>query len=508
MKIAFISPRGTERNQQNSCFNEVYRELRYVLTFSIDDIEFMPNLGLLTLAGTCPPDWDLHYIDEDYIDVESAEKIPFDEDWDLVCLSACNNQAYRAYQIADQFRAKGVPVIIGGYHPSALPLEAKRHCDAVFLGEAEETFPEFLQDLKAGTIKPFYRPKRMADLTKVSPRFDIIHGIERFNKFTMLATRGCPHHCEYCCITPLYGHKFRTKTVEQVIREIEQVKALYPNPYISFGDENMFIDKKFAKELLRAMIPLKVRWEAYSDLSVADDPELLELIYESHCVELLVGLESLNPDNLKLMDHWKYQRFMREGHLPALRRIQEAGVGVMGLFIVGYDHDTPDVFEAIRDFIVEAELFDVDFAVLCPLPGTPLFHRLRQEGRILTENWDLYTWMHVNYEPKNMTPEQLQEGLLWLFREICTVEWLLRRKEYMRNLYARLYGDRPAHLAQSWATQTDRSFQGERANFLSTGSRVDADAAKLTPGGVAVLPTPTLEIPGANLNFPRRRGQG
>ena len=439
MKIAFISPRGTERNQQNNVLYEVYKKLIPVLSFMIDDIEFIPNLGLLQIAALVGDEHEIRYIDEDYIDIRDAEPILFDDTYDLVALSACNNQARRAYEIADHFRSRGVTVIMGGYHPSAMPEEAKAHADAVFIGEGEDTFPQFLKDYEKGEIKPFYRSSGKVDISTLpSPRFDCIGNILRFNKLPVFATRGCPRKCEYCSVKMIYGPGYRKKNIDQVVREIEELKRLYPRPYpfITFGDENLLVDKKWSKELAKALIPLKIRWECYCDVSVAWDEELLDLLRESNCVELLIGFETVIRENMKMGDNWKYG--MVEKYAEAIERIQSRGVGVMGLFMFGFDQDTPEVFKETARFIHETNLFDVDFAVLCPIPGTDTFNNLRKEGRILTYNWDKYTWIHVNYQPMNMTPKELQEGLLYMFKEFSSIEFLHKRKKYFKGIYKRL----------------------------------------------------------------------
>ncbi len=451
MKIAFISPRGTERNQQNNVLYEVYKKLIPVLSFMIDDIEFIPNLGLLQIAALVGDEHEVRYIDEDYIDIRDAEPIIFDDTYDLVALSSCNNQARRAYEIADHFRSRGVTVIMGGYHPSAMPEEAKAHADAVFIGEGEDTFPLFLKDYEKGEIKPFYRSSGKVDLTTLpSPRFDCIGNILRFNKLPVFATRGCPRKCEYCSVKMIYGQGYRKKNIDQIVREIEELKKLYPRPYpfITFGDENLLVDKKWSKELVKALIPLKIRWECYCDVSVAWDEELLDLLRESNCVELLIGFETVIRENMKMGDNWKYG--MVEKYAEAIERIQCRGVGVMGLFMFGFDHDTPEVFKETARFIHETNLFDVDFAVLCPIPGTDTFNNLRKEGRILTYNWDKYTWIHVNYQPMNMTPKELQEGLLYMFKEFSSIEFLHKRKKYFKGIYKRLSSGETAPVSKPW----------------------------------------------------------
>ncbi len=439
MKIAFISPRGTERNQQNNVLYEIYKDLLPVLSFMIDDIEFIPNLGLLQVAAMVSPEHDVRYIDEDYIDVRDAEPIIFDEPYDLVALSACNNQARRAYQIADRFRNRGVPVVIGGYHPSALPEEAKAHADTVFIGEGEDIFPQFLEDFKKGKARPFYQSKGNVDLTGLPiPRYDAIGNITRFNKLPVFATRGCPHNCEYCSVKMIYGPGYRKKNISQVVAEIEELKRLYPRPFpfITFGDENLLVDRKWSKELVRALIPLNIRWECYADVSVAWDDELLELLQESNCVELLIGFETVIPENMRMGDMFKYNYVGR--YAEAIERIQSRGVGVMGLFMFGFDHDFPDVFKKTARFIHDTNLFDVDFAVLCPIPGTETFDAFQRQGRIITRNWDRYTWIHVNYQPMNMSARQLQEGLLYMFQEFSSVDFLMKRKKYFKGIYQRL----------------------------------------------------------------------
>jgi radical SAM superfamily enzyme YgiQ (UPF0313 family) len=439
MKIAFISPRGTERNQQNSVLSEIYRELIPVLSFMIDDIEFIPNLGLLQVAAMAGPEHQVKYIDEDYINVQDAEPVIFEEGYDLVALSACNNQAFRAYEIADRFRERGIPVVIGGYHPSALPEEAKAHADTVFVGEGEDTFPLFLEDFEKGQAKPFYYSRGDVDLTTLPPpRYDSIGNIARFNKLPVFATRGCPHSCDYCSVKMIYGPGYRKKRVEQVVAEIEEIKRLYPRPFpfISFGDENLLADRRWSKELVRALIPLNIRWECYADVSVAWDDELLELLHESNCVELLIGFETINRENMRMQDMFKYNSVQR--YAEAVEKIQGKNVGVMGLFMFGFDQDFPDVFEKTARFIHDTGLFDVDFAVLCPIPGTKTYEELSRQGRIITRNWNRYTWIHVNYQPMNISARQLQEGLLYMFREFSSLEFLQKRKKYFRGIYQRL----------------------------------------------------------------------
>jgi len=441
MKIAFVSPRGSESNQGNSLLSNIYLKLHKILNFvEIEDIEFMPNLGLLTVAGQFPSSWELRYIDEDYIVPGTADDLDFDEKFDLVCLTAVNSQAYRAYAVADEFRRRGVRVAIGGMHASAVPEEALAHADAVIVGEGEDVVPRLVDDLRRGSLQRLYRSHGNVDLTTVGPpRLDLVQGWSRFNKVPLQATRGCPRGCKYCSIITTYGKLYRHKSVAQVVAEVEMAKRLHERPWVSFADENLYLDRKYTKELARALAPLNVRWECYCDSQVAKDEELLELLHASNCVQIMIGFESLNPSSLKDAAPWK-SRIVHE-YRASVERIQSHGIGVMGLFILGLDDDDLDVFERIRDFLDETNMFDADFAILCPIVGTPLFDDLKAAGRIVSENWDHYAWYHVNYKPSKLTPQQLQDGILWLFQEYNSPPRVWKRIEFFRQVFERLHGD-------------------------------------------------------------------
>ncbi|MBM3464859.1 MAG: B12-binding domain-containing radical SAM protein [Armatimonadetes bacterium] len=444
MKVGFISPRGSESNQGNSLLSNIYLKLHNILNFvEIEDIEFMPNLGLLTVAGQFPSDWELKYIDEDYIEPGTADVLDFDEKFDLVCLTAVNSQASRAYAIADEFRKRGTRVAIGGMHVSALPEEGARHADVVIVGEGEDVCPKLVEDLRRGQLQRIYRSHGNVDLTTVgAPRLDLVNRWERFNKVPLQATRGCPRGCKYCSIITTYGKKYRHKSVEQIVAEVEMAKRLHSRPWISFADENLYLDRKFTRALARALKPLNVRWECYCDSNVAEDEELLELLHESNCVQIMIGFESLNADSLATAAPWKSRKV--DGYAECVHKIQSHGIGVMGLFIVGLDSDDTSVFPKLRDFIDETNMFDADFAILCPIVGTPLFDDLKAQGRIVSENWDDYAWYHVNYKPMKMTAQELQDGILWLFQEYNSPPRVWKRIEFFRQVFERLHGKHAA----------------------------------------------------------------
>ena len=426
MKIALVSPRGQERNQQDNLILEVYRALKDNLIFMVDDTEFIPNLGLLSIAA-CAPGHDYRFIEEDYLPLEQTEKVLFGENFDLAAISATNYQAVRGYQIADRYRELGIPVVMGGLHPSALPQEALSHCDAVVVGEGEESFPRLLEDFARGELKPLYRAAQRVDLTQVpAPRYDLIPNPERYNKFPVVASRGCPHNCEFCIFPSLWGREFKHKTVEQVVEEIRLIKQIATNPHIAFVDENLLVDKNFAKQLVKALIPLEIAWECFCDIGVADDDELLKLLAGSGCEELLIGLESPMASTLSAVDPWKAARV--EQYPERIKKIQSSGLPVTGLFIVGFDQEGPEIFRELRNFILKTRLADMDFAVLTPMPGSRLYDRLAAENRITSRDWSRYTWQHVNFKPLKMKGEEIEKGLLWLFKEFSRPELWEKRE--------------------------------------------------------------------------------
>jgi len=427
MKISLVSPRGAERNQQNDIMFDIYEEMEGHLALMMDDIEFIPNLALLSLASYLDPSWDIHFIEEDYVPGEQVEDVLFQQDFDIALISIVNYTALRGYEIADRYRKMGVYTVIGGLHASALPEEALLHADTVVVGEGEEILPVFIDDFLNGKPERIYRSETPVDLTKIPPaRYDLIENPRRYNKMPVLATRGCPRNCEFCCFPKLYGRIYRHKTTQQVVTDIKKIMEIHPKPYIHFCDENLFCDREFSRELVREIKKLNVPWECFCDMGIADDDKLLSLLKGSACRDLLIGLETVNPKVMEKVDPWKYGKLKK--YREDIRKIQHYGLPVTGLFILGFDDDDMSVFRNVCNFISDVGLYDMDFAILTPIPGSQLYTRLKKEGRIISENWAHYTWTHVNFQPMRMTPGELQEGLLWIFREFASSRMLEKRE--------------------------------------------------------------------------------
>ena len=390
-------------------------------------IASLPSLALLTLAGMTPDTFDISY--HEVPDIHALGELP---PCDVAAISSYSAQIKDGYELADRFRAAGVTVVLGGLHVTALPEEALQHADAVVVGEGEIGWPEVLRDLPAGRLRRLYAAEgREFDLDDAPmPRFDLLD-IERYNRLTVQTQRGCPWRCEFCASSITLTPHYKVKPVERVVAEIREIKRLWPHPFIEFADDNSFANRRHSKELLRALAPERIHWFSECDISIADDPELLELMRASGCRELLIGLESPTPagiDGVEQRRNWKRTRFA--DYRDDIARIQAHGIAVNGCFVLGLDGDGPEVFDAVEAFVRESGQFDVQITVMTPFPGTPLYERLRAEGRLLADGaWERCSLFDVNFEPRKMSAAELQLGLLGLARRLYTEDERSARRE-------------------------------------------------------------------------------
>lgn len=401
----------------------------------------LPSLALLILAAETPRDVEVDYIE--VADVNTCD--PATLGYDLVALTSYTAMAYEMYDLADRFRAAGVPVVIGGLHASFAAEEAKQHADAVCVGEGETLWPRIVEDFRRGgaaALQPFYReaaPGRYDLAQTPMPRYDLLLG-RRYNRITVQTVRGCPLDCEFCGASKLYGPKYRRKPLDKVVAEIRRIKDLWgDNAFFELADDNSFANRVWAKEFLTEIQDLDLRWFTETDISIADDDELLRLLARSGCRQILIGLESVSPGSLDGIDraNWKLKRLGR--YMDAIKKIQSYGVTVNGCFIVGNDGDDPGVFEKLRDFIERSELLEAQVTILTPFPGTQLLQRLQRDGRLLYDRiWDKCTLFDLVFEPKNMTPDQLVDGHTWLMTQIYNKEQYTRRKRHYVNIMKEL----------------------------------------------------------------------
>ena len=397
----------------------------------------LPSLGLLYLAACTPAGHDVEYFEAE-ADGEEPRQL---YGCDLVAISTFSAQVFEAYAIADRLRAAGVLVAMGGLHASVLPDEAARHADYVIVGEGEPVWPHVVEAAARNAAPRVFRaadvpPLDVRDLPV--PRYDLL-GARPYNRFTVQTSRGCPWRCEFCASTVMLGQRYRKRPVDDVIRDIEAIRALRDRPFIEFADDNTFVDKTWGKALCRALAPLGLRWFTETDISVADDAELLDLMRRAGCRQVLIGLESPAQGPLQGVElRANFKARTADRYLDALRRIQAHGITVNGCFILGLDGHTPSIFEEVLDFSREVPLYDVQITVLTAFPGTPLYDRLLREERILAPGrWDLCTLFDVNYRPQGMSAQELRNGIYWLSERLydqeCTA---FRRRRFLRGVRA------------------------------------------------------------------------
>ena len=373
-----------------------------------------PPLVLPLLAGLTPQDVEVQLIDENVQEVDIGAEV----NW--VAISCMTASAPRAYETADAFRQRGIPVVMGGIHPTVLPDEAGLHADAVVIGEAEPVWGQVIADLRGGRLKSRYKQEKFCDMVGLPiPRRDLLQG-DCYLTVNMVQTgRGCPNNCSFCSVSAVNGRPYRFRPIPEVIEEIRSTRG-----WIGFIDDNITGNPSRAKELFEALIPLKLRWVGQADLRMAKDPELLRLAALSGCHALFVGIESVSPENLRATHKMPNLGLDMSA---AIQAIQKAGIAVIGSFVLGLDEDGPDVFARTLEFAMQNRLAVAQFSVLTPFPGTRMYDQLKSEGRIFDSDWSHYTMSKVVYHPLHMSPEQLEAGQAWVYRQFYSFPSILKR---------------------------------------------------------------------------------
>ena len=375
-----------------------------------------PGIGLATVAALTPPGIDVRVIDE------SVEEIDLDSRYDLVGIAVQAPTAPYAHELASRFRARGTPVVLGGIHVSLNPEEALPHADALVIGEAELTWSGLLEDFERGHLEKIYRAPSLADLDRSPiPRRDLLHAQRYRIANVVQSSKGCPYRCEFCSLNVYVGYPVRLRSVPRVLDEI---RSLAGDQFL-FADDNLYADREHAAALLHALLPMGKRWVAETTWHIAFDEEVLQLARRGGCVGLFVGFDSINRQT-------KIAKVPPEGdvqatYIQAIRNIRRHGIPVVAAFVFGLDNDDTTVFERSLGVVQRGGADLVNFSTLIPYPGTPIFNRLKSEGRITDWDWSHYISPNVCFRPNRMTAEELQEGVTRAQREFYATENLLCR---------------------------------------------------------------------------------
>lgn len=384
-------------------------EILLLNTFSI-----LPTLYARQLAAITPKKHSVEVVDERY------STINFEEKYDIVLINFNFSSVMRAYEIADTFRRKSIPVVLSGWYASAVPEEAKIHADSVLIGKGELSWLKLLDDFEKNNLKPFYQPTKYDNSVKIPPTNVDIPGFVITGAIE--ATRGCPYRCEFCPEAIVPGDsQYYARPVDEVIAEIKSM----PQKTLMFYDNSLTINPSYSKSLFKKMKALnkKIFCNGNSDV-LARDKELVRLSKEAGCVSWLVGFESVSQ---KTLDEIGKTSNRVEEYFQAVKNIHGHGMAVIGSFMFGFDSDTKDVFDETLKTIKELEIDVADFCILTPVIGTPVFNKLEKEGRILTKDWSKYDMKNVVFEPKNMTPEELLQGVRRMYAEFYSTSYTVKR---------------------------------------------------------------------------------
>jgi len=422
MKIVLISPERERKKEEAFLFRLSFLNLPYV-------------------AAVTPPDVEVKIVDEAF------EKINFEEKVDLVGITAQTPVAPRAYQIAKEFKKRGVPVIIGGVHASMLPEEALQHVDAVVIGEAEKIWPDLIEDLKKGQLKKIYQMDGFINPSSLPlPRRELLKERFYFPLKLLETTRGCPHHCDFCGVSKFFGFRYRNRPISEIDRELKTLfnkgQVMSPTlkkflslfskdlPYflkrrlLYIIDSNIAGDRQFCLDLVTLLKKYDPFWYGHAPVSIAFDQKLLEGFSQSGCIALNIGFESFSIKNLQVMG----KGFNKPSHYgEAVQRIHDHGIGIMGTFIVGLDDDDPGVFQRIIDFCIDYRLDWALTFIMAPYPGTDSFLRLEKEGRIFCKDWEKYDSLNAVYQPLLMSAVELESGMKKVWKDVFSISSIYKR---------------------------------------------------------------------------------
>jgi radical SAM superfamily enzyme YgiQ (UPF0313 family) len=455
---------------------------------------WFPKLSLPVIAGYTPSHWDIKLVDE------AVQDIDFETPCDVVGLSVMTCYAPRAYEISEEFRKRGKLVILGGVHPTYCPEEALQHADAIVCGEAEELWPKVIADIETGHLKRIYRMDHFPNLANYQrPRISLLNPDAYMTRLCSFTTRGCHFDCEFCSVSPFNGKTTRRRPVPEVIEELTRAKewlrsdiidrmaqgslwhalttslriwvGLEEGSIVAFVDDLHNSHRAYCRELWEALKSLNIKWGCQSTLFLGDDPEMVKLAADSGCVSVFVGMESLSEDSLDETNKGFNQVRKFENQI---KMFHDHGIMVNPGLVFGFDHDDESVFETAVDFLIRNKVELAYFNVLTPLPGTALFERYKQEGRLFDLDWSKYDGKHVVFHPKRMTAEQLQEGFFWANHQMYS--W--------SSIWHRI-----SHTSQRLIPRLEMNWQFRKLIFRSTPQGSLSPFAKVLKNLQGKLPT-------------------
>ncbi|MDR2956027.1 MAG: B12-binding domain-containing radical SAM protein [Prevotella sp.] len=391
MKVKLILPALTEAE------SPFWRPIKYSL---------FPPLGLATLAAYLSP------FDEIDLQDQHIEKLNLNDNPDLVIIQVYITNAFRAYKIADHYRKKGAYVILGGLHVTSLPQEAAQHADSIFTGPAEESFPRFLKDFRNGNPQKIYSSNTRSLRNLPAVRRDLIKRGKYLVPNSLVVSRGCPHHCDFCYKDAFFtgGKSFYTQLVDDALAEIERL----PGKHLYFLDDHLLGNQKFARELFEGMKGMNRVFQSAATIDSILDGNLIEKAAEVGFRSVFVGFETFSPENLRQSN--KKQNLAKD-YKEAVNRLHSFGIMVNGSFVFGLDDDNKDVFQRTVDWGIENAVTTATFHILTPYPGTRLFQQMESTNRITSRNWDLYDTRHIVYKTNNLTIKELENGYHWAYKE-------------------------------------------------------------------------------------------
>ena len=385
---------------------------------------YFVGLAMPLLAALTPSDWDVQII------LETIEDIPFDTDADLIAIGSMGHAVVRSIDIAKKFKERGKTVLMGGYMASLMPQEAKKYCDSVMIGDAEEVWEDMLRDFERGTVKDFYQ-KELTTLNTPPPRFDLIVNKKIGDFLPVQAARGCPNSCSFCSVYCLYHNEYIKRSIEDVVRDIRQVKGLGFKKFLLL-DDNIVSDRKYMLDLCKEIEKLDMKWLSQCSIDIGDDDELLKAASKSGCIALSFGIESITQKSLEYMGKG-WAKVSRYSEL--IRNIQSYGIDVSTEMVVGADPDTLESIAATADFIRDNRITVPRFYILTPIPGTAYHQQLTEQGRIYVEDMYSYNGSEAVHVPLNMTPEQLTDAYWKLYDDVFTLGSILQRTVLRKDFF-------------------------------------------------------------------------